>query len=180
MLDFSTRWGWLVSVTSRPHFSPGERTPGTHCTGGWVGPRAGLGTEARGKILLPLPGIETLPPGRPACSETLYWLSYPAHKTINYYDDLCGNNGQINVIEKINLHHPEIWDLKYLHSEVTSQTSNLELNGSDAWYCNIEPAGELIHCKAQLIKANKIHSISLKWQTLEWTAWVPFSRRVRG
>jgi hypothetical protein len=29
----------------------GERTPGTHCTGGWVGPRAGLDTEARGKIL---------------------------------------------------------------------------------------------------------------------------------
>jgi hypothetical protein len=47
-------------------------------------------------------------------------------------------------------------------TEVTSQTSNLELNGSDARYCNIEPAGELIHCKAQLIKANKIHSISVK------------------
>jgi hypothetical protein len=29
----------------------GERTPGTHCTGGWVGLRAGLDTEARGKIL---------------------------------------------------------------------------------------------------------------------------------
>jgi hypothetical protein len=28
-------------------------TPGTHCTGGWVGPRAGLDTEARGKILCP-------------------------------------------------------------------------------------------------------------------------------
>jgi hypothetical protein len=30
---------------------PGERTPVTHCTGGWVGLRAGLDTEARGKIL---------------------------------------------------------------------------------------------------------------------------------
>jgi hypothetical protein len=30
---------------------PRERTPGTHCTGGWVGPRAGLDTEDRGKIL---------------------------------------------------------------------------------------------------------------------------------
>jgi hypothetical protein len=30
-------------------FTPGERNPGTHCTGGWVGPRAGLDTEARGK-----------------------------------------------------------------------------------------------------------------------------------
>jgi hypothetical protein len=29
---------------------PPERTPGTHCTGGWVGPRAGLDTEVRGKL----------------------------------------------------------------------------------------------------------------------------------
>ena len=34
------RW-WVVSSTPRPHFTCGER-PGTHCTGGWVGPRAGL------------------------------------------------------------------------------------------------------------------------------------------
>jgi hypothetical protein len=38
---------------------PGERTPGTHCTGSWVGLRAGLDTEVRGKKNpLPLPGIE--------------------------------------------------------------------------------------------------------------------------
>jgi hypothetical protein len=43
--------GWVVSVTPRPCFSPGERTPSTHCTGGWVGTRAGLDTEARGKVL---------------------------------------------------------------------------------------------------------------------------------
>jgi hypothetical protein len=30
---------------------PRERTSGTHCTGDWVGPRAGLDAEARGKIL---------------------------------------------------------------------------------------------------------------------------------
>jgi hypothetical protein len=52
--------------------SPGERTPGTHCTGGWVGPRAGLDTEARGKILSSLLGIEPRSPGRPARSQTLY------------------------------------------------------------------------------------------------------------
>jgi hypothetical protein len=46
----------VVSVTPRPRFSPGQRNPGTHCTGGWVGPRAGLDTEARGKIVSPLPG----------------------------------------------------------------------------------------------------------------------------
>jgi hypothetical protein len=35
---------------------PGERTPGTHCTGGWVGLRAGLDTEVRGKLLCPCRG----------------------------------------------------------------------------------------------------------------------------
>jgi hypothetical protein len=53
-------------------FSPGERTPGTHWTGGWVRPRAGLDTEARGKILSPLMGIEPQSPGHPFCSQTLY------------------------------------------------------------------------------------------------------------
>jgi hypothetical protein len=42
---------WVVSVTPRPRFTPGERTPGTHWTGGWVGPRAGLDIEDGGKIL---------------------------------------------------------------------------------------------------------------------------------
>jgi hypothetical protein len=32
---------------------PRGKTPGTHCTGGWVVPRAGLGTEARGKSFVP-------------------------------------------------------------------------------------------------------------------------------
>jgi hypothetical protein len=45
---------------------PLGKDPGTHWTGGWVGPRAGLDTEARRKILCPLPGIEPVSPGRPA------------------------------------------------------------------------------------------------------------------
>jgi hypothetical protein len=32
--------GWMVNATSRPLY-PRERS-GTHCIGGWVGPRAGL------------------------------------------------------------------------------------------------------------------------------------------
>jgi hypothetical protein len=46
----------------RPRFTHGERTPGTHCTGGWVGPRSGLDTEARGKTLCPCRGSN---PNRP-------------------------------------------------------------------------------------------------------------------
>jgi hypothetical protein len=71
--------GWVISLTTRSRFTPGERTPDAHCTGGWVGPRAGLDTEVRGKILLPLPGIEPRSPGRPVRNQTLYWLSYPTH-----------------------------------------------------------------------------------------------------
>jgi hypothetical protein len=43
---------WSASRPCRA-FTPGERTPGTHCTGGWLGPRANLDTEDRGKILCP-------------------------------------------------------------------------------------------------------------------------------
>jgi hypothetical protein len=55
---------------------PGDRTPRTHCTGGWVGLRAGLVTEVRRKILCPCRGSN---PDRPVPvhSQTLYWLSYP-------------------------------------------------------------------------------------------------------
>jgi hypothetical protein len=52
--------GWVVSITPRPRFTPGERTPGTHWTGGWVGLRAGMDKEVRGKIISPMPGIEPM------------------------------------------------------------------------------------------------------------------------
>jgi hypothetical protein len=46
---------WSASRPGRA-FTFGERAPGIHCTGGWVGPRAGLDTEVRGKILCPSRG----------------------------------------------------------------------------------------------------------------------------
>jgi hypothetical protein len=57
---------------SRPGRALAPRKGPAHCTGGWLGPRAGLDTEARGKILSPLPGIEPRFPGRPGRSQTLY------------------------------------------------------------------------------------------------------------
>jgi hypothetical protein len=48
---------------------PRERTPGTHCTGGWVDPRAGLDAGARRTILCLCRGSN---PDRPARSQTLY------------------------------------------------------------------------------------------------------------
>jgi hypothetical protein len=67
----------MVSVTPWPRSTPEERTPGTHCTEGWVDPRAGPDIEARG-YPLPLPGTESRNPSRPVCSQTLYGLSYPS------------------------------------------------------------------------------------------------------
>jgi hypothetical protein len=55
-LTSATRWWWVVSVTPRPRFTPGERTPGTNYIGGWVGLRAGLDAGARRKILCPCRG----------------------------------------------------------------------------------------------------------------------------
>jgi hypothetical protein len=48
------------------------RTPGIRWGGGWMGLRAGLDTEGRGKILFLLPGIELRSSGLPVRSKTLY------------------------------------------------------------------------------------------------------------
>jgi len=47
-----------------------------------VGPRAGLVTEARGKILSSLPGIEPRSPGRLARNQTKY-LAYRSQNSCN-------------------------------------------------------------------------------------------------
>jgi hypothetical protein len=50
---------------------PGKGPPGTHRTGDWVGPRGGLDTDTREKVLSLLLGIEPRSPRRPARSQTL-------------------------------------------------------------------------------------------------------------
>jgi hypothetical protein len=45
-------------------YPPGEGTPDTHCTGGWVGPRAVLDAEARRKTLCVCRGSNPGPPIR--------------------------------------------------------------------------------------------------------------------
>jgi hypothetical protein len=65
-----------MGVSCQPYasaaFYPHERTSSTHWIGGWVGLRASLDTEARGKILYLCRGSN---PVRPVCSQTLrvYW-----------------------------------------------------------------------------------------------------------
>jgi hypothetical protein len=70
----------VVSITPRPRF-----TPGTHCTGGWLGPRAGLDTEVRGKILCPCRGSN---PDRtvvqPVVRHYTYWANPAPPNTVHY------------------------------------------------------------------------------------------------
>jgi hypothetical protein len=69
---------------SRPGgaFTPGERTPSTHCTGGWVDPRACLDTEDRRKILYPCRGSN---PDRPVVQPVV------RHYTDWAIPTLCGS-----------------------------------------------------------------------------------------
>jgi hypothetical protein len=80
---------WVVSVTPRPRFTPEERTPGTHCTGGWVGPRAGLDTEARGKILFPCRGSN---PDRPVIQPVVRHYTDWATRLLLYVINTSINN----------------------------------------------------------------------------------------
>ena len=70
----------LEGVSGQQH-APAElyprEKPGTHFTGGWVGPRAGL---ARGKSR---PHRDSIP-DRPSRSQSLYRLSYPAYIYIKF------------------------------------------------------------------------------------------------
>jgi hypothetical protein len=60
-----------------PHFTPGARMPGTHWIGGQVGIRAGLNTEARGKIFFLFCGLNCGHSVVQSVVKTLYCLSYP-------------------------------------------------------------------------------------------------------
>jgi hypothetical protein len=83
ILDLGIRWGWMVSVTPRQRFSPGKGPPVPFVQeAGWSSEPVWK-QEATGKILSPLLGIEPLSPGRPARSQTLYWLSYPGSSSGN-------------------------------------------------------------------------------------------------
>jgi hypothetical protein len=74
----------VIIFTPRPLYPQAESSPGTHWIGGWVGPRAGL-VDLEYRKLLPLPGLELRPLGRPAHSQSLHRLRYPGtHTNFSY------------------------------------------------------------------------------------------------
>jgi hypothetical protein len=56
--------------------APQERAHNSHCTGGWVGPRASLDAEGRGKILYLSQGLNY---DCPVHSQALYWQLFGSH-----------------------------------------------------------------------------------------------------
>jgi hypothetical protein len=70
---------WSASHPGR--FTPEERAPVTHWIG-WVGPRTGMDAVEKRKFLT-LPGLELRLLGRPAGSQSIYLLRYPASLTVS-------------------------------------------------------------------------------------------------
>jgi hypothetical protein len=112
-----------------PRFTPGKGPLGTHCTRGWVGPRAGLHTEVREKIICPCRGsnldrpvVQSLLPNRspsqtqkrgPSKYEAVVLTNRPPRQSVNYV--LCN---YVNLILYL-LHyvsHIDQWSRKYSHT----------------------------------------------------------------
>jgi len=112
--DLGTRWGgWSTSHPGRLY--PRERT-GTHCTGGWVGPRDGL--DSCGKSLPP-PGCDprTFQPVESRCT---YW-AIPAHRphsTLPKAQNYIGCSSQ-------NSKNYEGWLISNAHSEISRKRDHL-------------------------------------------------------
>ena len=69
--DRGTRRGWVVSSTPRPHFTPGKDPLPILQEAGWALGPVWTGGKSR-------PHRDSIP-DRPARSQSLYRLSYPAH-----------------------------------------------------------------------------------------------------
>jgi len=66
-----TKRGWVVSSTPRPHFTPGKDTVPILQEAGWAPGPVWTGGKSRAQ--------RDSIPDCPACSQSLYRLSYPAH-----------------------------------------------------------------------------------------------------
>jgi len=85
---------WVVNATPCSIYP--REWPGIRCTGGWVGPRAGLD----GCIKSRPPHTRIRSPDRPARSESLYGLSYPGSQIVEYW------TGKKSVVFKMVDIHP--------------------------------------------------------------------------
>ena len=73
--DRGTRRGWVVSSTPRPHFTPGKDPVPILQEAGWAPGPIWTGGKSR-------PHRDSIP-DCPACSQSLYRLSYRSHNSNN-------------------------------------------------------------------------------------------------
>jgi len=82
-----TRRGWVVSSTTRPHFTPGKDPVPISQKAGWAPGLVWTGGKSRSH--------RDLIPDRPARSQSLYRLSYPAQNRNEYQEYfLMGKGGR--------------------------------------------------------------------------------------
>ena len=93
------RWGWVVSTTPLPLY-PRER-PGTHCTGCWVGPRAGLDGCVKSRPPLGFDPRTVQPVASrytdwaiAATSGNVWWVNYSSARNQNQSDRLPWNKSR--------------------------------------------------------------------------------------
>lgn len=68
--NLGARWRWVVNTMPSPLYL--QEWPGTHCLGGWVGPRAvQMGAEN-------LASNRIWSPNCPTSNKSLHWLHYPS------------------------------------------------------------------------------------------------------
>jgi hypothetical protein len=133
----------VVSFTFRPHL-PRER-PGTYCTGGWVGPRAGLDRCEKSR---PTPGFDPRTVQPVASRYTDYATQHPKNEQA----------GRDRPVRFAAHRQPLYWNFMY-HSRIV-----LSLSGS-VWYvvrnrrCTVTTDSVLANSKTQNAFLFPVHAM---------------------
>jgi hypothetical protein len=99
-----------LSRVSKFTLYPGERAPGTHWIGGWVGPRTGLDAVKKRKI------SHCLESNQGRCSLSLYRLSYP--------DSFVHNRLKCNIYFLCHIHFVLLRNVSAVHGHHQECVSN--------------------------------------------------------
>jgi hypothetical protein len=115
---------WLASRPGRP-LPPGKNpaVPIVQEAGGGGG-RASLDAEVRGKILCLCRGSNASPLVR---SQTLYWLSYPAHRVVtarNSNQCLLSTRSRVTILGH-SLSHLTVWNKYSVIKQLRNQPHNI-------------------------------------------------------
>jgi len=118
--DCGTRRGWVVSSTPRPHLTPRER-PSTHCTGGWVGTRAGM----EGRKIMSLPEFD---PGTSSPQSVAIPTELPGPPVSVVQDKSACGTQRRNVRTK-----DTFWLLNPVSRKATSRLWKVKVNARSGW-----------------------------------------------